>query len=65
MPIYEYKCQDCNQRFEEITSSAKNDQPVRCKSCNSVNTRRVISAAGYRVGSKASSSGCSGKSGFS
>jgi len=42
MPIHEYLCQDCNQRFEALTSSAKADQ-VACPTCACATTRRLIS----------------------
>ena len=40
MPIYEYECRDCRQRFEAIVRS--NDSPS-CPSCQSVNLERLIS----------------------
>ena len=42
MPLHEYLCQVCDERFEAITSSAKADQ-VRCPVCASQQTRRLIS----------------------
>ena len=45
MPIYEYACQDCNQRFDRLwptVASAEGKQPV-CPACGSTVTRRSIS----------------------
>jgi putative FmdB family regulatory protein len=42
MPLHEYICQDCDARFESITSSAKADE-VACPMCRSTGTRRLIS----------------------
>jgi putative FmdB family regulatory protein len=42
MPIYEYKCQDCGQINEVLV--LKKDEEVSCKSCNSQNLEKLISA---------------------
>lgn len=42
MPLHEYLCQICEERFEAITSSAKADE-VCCPVCASAETRRLIS----------------------
>ncbi len=42
MPLHEYLCQDCQARFEAITSAARADQ-VACPMCRGVQTRRLIS----------------------
>lgn len=73
MPIYEYRCRDCNSNFEEIVTSASSDQKVACNKCSSTNVCKTISASSYRLsGSSGSSSpggplgsGCGGTSGFS
>lgn len=71
MPIYEFKCQDCEKKFETILSSANTISDVTCPKCESKNIRKTISASSYRL-SKSSShiptgalSGCSSKGGFS
>jgi len=43
MPIYEYECNKCDDRFElhrEITDS---DSEIRCPKCGTENPRRVFS----------------------
>lgn len=68
MPIHDYLCQDCNQRFEALTSSAKADQ-VACPTCASVTTRRLISVIAGVGGraemgfASAPSGGCCGGAG--
>ena len=42
MPIYEYKCQDCGQVSELLV--LRKDEEVSCKSCNSQNLEKLISA---------------------
>jgi putative FmdB family regulatory protein len=42
MPIYEYKCQDCGQINELLV--LRIDEEVSCKSCDSQNLEKLISA---------------------
>jgi putative FmdB family regulatory protein len=60
MPIYEYKCRECGNEFEELTF-AKTSDPVPCPSCKSEKTERKISL----VSGRSFSSGSCGTSGFS
>jgi putative FmdB family regulatory protein len=44
MPIYEYECRVCHQRFEKLQSI--NDEPIRvCPNCGG-ETRRVLQPVG-------------------
>ena len=72
MPIYEYKCQECRNIFEVITTSAEDPTKAECSKCGSNNVQKTISASSYRISSGKSSSVPSGalcggscKSGFS
>ena len=73
MPIYEYKCNDCEQIFEILTTSIKADEKVKCSKCKSEKVSKVMSAGSFRLNSdstlpsapSAPSLGCAGKSGFS
>lgn len=40
MPLFDYICLKCSDRFEELVSSA--DQPVVCPSCRSKQTERLM-----------------------
>lgn len=62
MPIYEYKCNDCGEVFELLSTSAKDNKKVVCTKCSSENATKLISA-----GSPVSlaPAGCGGNSGFS
>ena len=70
MPIYEYRCKDCQELFDALRSMSKADDPIACQNCKSLNTRRQISAAyahsGGRViaggGNSSSCVSCSGGS---
>jgi putative FmdB family regulatory protein len=73
MPIYEYLCARCGNRFEEIVPSSSSPAPD-CPECGAKRPERLISAPGAvggRAGSGAptcpapGSGGCSAGSGFS
>ena len=42
MPLFDYSCQDCGETSEVLITDSK-DQP-QCKSCGSVNLKKMISA---------------------
>ena len=44
MPIYEYRCEACERKFEVLTSFAERDRPHACPSCESVRTRVQVSS---------------------
>ena len=70
MPIYEYKCNDCGQIFEILTTSSSNAEPPQCHNCQSTKVNKIISAGSFRSASgtplpAATRAGCACKSGFS
>lgn len=48
MPIYEYECRDCGERFERLTTARERNASAACPQCGSENTERVVS--GFAVG---------------
>ncbi len=44
MPIYEYECLKCGQRFELRRHIADSDSNIRCPRCGTEKPQRVISA---------------------
>ena len=44
MPIYEYQCTSCEERFEMRRSISDDDGDVRCPKCGAERPRRIISA---------------------
>jgi putative FmdB family regulatory protein len=40
MPIYEFECGDCGERFEELVAAG---EAAPCPSCGSERTRRLLS----------------------
>ena len=47
MPIYEYKCLQCQCEFEHLKFSSQDPEP-RCPSCCATNVQRLISAGAVR-----------------
>jgi putative FmdB family regulatory protein len=44
MPIYEYRCGDCEGRFEVLTSYANREKAQVCPSCESTRTSVLVSS---------------------
>ncbi len=56
MPLYEYHCQDCGQKFEKLTRFSNRDEKVTCPSCGGSRTKRAISLFATRSGSSTAGS---------
>lgn len=41
MPVYEFECEECGRRFDELTGSETRSLP--CAHCGSERTRRLLS----------------------
>jgi putative FmdB family regulatory protein len=41
MPVYEFECEECGERFEELAPAGATD--VACPSCHTTRTRRLLS----------------------
>ncbi len=48
MPIYEYKCDQCNYQFE-ILQKISDAPPEKCPACNASNPRKLVSAAAFKL----------------
>ena len=44
MALYEYKCADCEERFDLMRPMSAADDAAPCPECGSVESRRVISS---------------------
>ncbi len=71
MPMYDYRCKNCDEVFEELVfSSDTSDEEIECPKCGQNKSERLLSAPMISTGgssngvSTSSSSGC-GHSGFS
>ena len=66
MPLFEYKCADCNSKFEILHKSSNNIENVECPECHSSKVNKLLStfsAAGLSQSSGSYSSGDSCESG--
>jgi putative FmdB family regulatory protein len=43
MALYEYKCAECEERFDLMRPMSAADDPAECPECGSEDSRRVIS----------------------
>ena len=43
MPIYEYECENCGERFELRKDINDCDSDIRCPKCGTENLRRIFS----------------------
>ena len=53
MPIYEYQCEKCDERFEELILGGRDDD-IECPACGSERTRKLMSAFSWSGGEKSS-----------
>ena len=50
MPLYEYKCKECDEEFEALVSFKDADSGVKCPCCGSEKTDRLLSVFSAAVG---------------
>ncbi len=43
MPMYEYRCRECGQRFEMLRRMADADNDLECAECHSAKVERLLS----------------------
>jgi putative FmdB family regulatory protein len=55
MPIYEYRCESCAEKFEVLTRFAERDKAQACPACESTKTRVLVSSFAFGSGSGESS----------
>ncbi|MBN4080818.1 zinc ribbon domain-containing protein [Caldithrix abyssi] len=52
MPMYDYKCESCGHRFEELVfSNMVSDSVITCPICGGLKAKRQLSAPAVAVGS--------------
>jgi putative FmdB family regulatory protein len=70
MPMYEYRCQNCGAKFDELVPSAQiPDSDVACPQCGEYEAQKLMSAFASSGGGSVSyagggSSSCGSSSGF-
>ena len=61
MPIYEYACNSCKEKFEQLVRSMSSDTKIKCPRCGSTKTARALSVfAVSGDGARSNSSSSSG-----
>jgi len=56
MPIYEFKCCDCEEEFEELVFSSNYfPEDIKCPNCGTSRPEKKISAAAVGISSNSSS----------
>jgi putative FmdB family regulatory protein len=43
MPVYEYECRNCKERFEVLQSIRDDASKIRCPKCQADKPKRVLS----------------------
>jgi putative FmdB family regulatory protein len=56
MPIYDYKCEECQKIYDVFHKVREVEEDVVCPSCGSTKHTRLISAPMVRMGNSTSSS---------
>jgi len=56
MPIYEYRCRRCGERFEKFVRSLSARQVLECPRCGSDEVEKAISLFGVGSGPRSSGS---------
>lgn len=54
MPLYEYKCNDCGLKFEELVGKNLPDSSPLCPSCGSANCEKLFSTFALSGGNDSS-----------
>ncbi len=50
MPIYEFKCLECNATFEKLFFNSDEKIDLSCPECKSQSFERVVSESNYAMG---------------
>ncbi len=43
MPLYEYECNKCGNKFDYLMFLSKEKQDVKCPKCSSIDVQRILS----------------------
>lgn len=58
MPIYEYRCQECEEKFEELVRSTDSQLEIKCPKCGGQKVKKLLSAFGIQTSGSASEPIC-------
>jgi len=67
MPIYEFKCKKCGNKFEYLCFNSKDAENAQCPNCGAQETERLLSCFSSMSsgGALTGTSSCSPSGGFS
>lgn len=65
MPVYEYRCAKCGERFEKFVRSASAQAEVVCPRCGSTEVQKMVSLFGLTGSTSTTSSRASCSTGGS
>ena len=51
MPIYEFRCIECENVFEEILMASDEGNGICCPNCKSPSFERIVSKTNFAIGS--------------
>lgn len=57
MPIYEFRCLDCQHLFELLVLNDNEKVEMKCPSCESDTFERIMSTTNFNMGAHASGKG--------
>jgi putative FmdB family regulatory protein len=43
MPIFEYRCENCGNKYDVLHKSSVNQKEVTCPKCNSAKSKKLLS----------------------
>ena len=49
MPIYEFKCLECEEFFEILVMGADRDKEIKCPKCSAFDVERVVSRSNFAM----------------
>ena len=67
MPMYDYLCNSCGNKFDKLVSFTASDEDTECPRCGKKNSKKQLCAPNIssRIGNKKSQNTCNTSSGFS
>ena len=58
MPVYEYQCQECGEKFEKFVRFMNSALEIECPECGGRKVNKLISAFGVQTSGSASEPIC-------
>ena len=50
MPIYEYECQKCGEKFEDFVWPGEDEKLLKCPKCGEEKPKKLISSISKKTG---------------